>query len=247
MTGPDSPPLLIINAGRPVASLRRHGGFDHWIRVAARLERGQFEVVDVEAGGPLPSRDGYAGAIVSGSAAMVTDRLQWSERSAAWLREAAHAGFPLFGICYGHQLLAHALGGEAGDNPEGRRMGTFEVELLDAAADDPLFAGLPARFAAQVTHVQVARALPDGAVALARTGHDPLHAFRWGKATWGVQFHPEFSVRHMRGYIRARADVLRAEGADPDALLRAVRPAPVARRVLRRFARVAARAAPPRG
>lgn len=231
-------PILIIAAGRPVESLRRYGGFDHWIRVAAGLGRDQVEVADVERGEALPPPGGFSGAIVSGSAAMVTDRLDWSERSAAWLNEAAHAGLPLLGICYGHQLLAHALGGEAADNPEGRCMGTVEVEQLPAAAADPLFAGLPGRFAAQVTHVQVARRLPEQAVLLARAAHDPLHAFRWRERVWGVQFHPEFSVTHMRGYIRARADALRAGGADPDALLRAVRPAPVARRILRRFARL---------
>lgn len=232
-------PILIIVAGRPVTSLRRYGGFDHWIRVAAGLKRNQVEVAGVESGDALPPPGDFAGAIVSGSAAMVTDRLDWSERSAAWLKEAAHAGLPLLGICYGHQLLAHALGGEVGDNPEGRYMGTVEVEQLDAAADDPLFAGLPARFAAQVTHVQVARRLPDEAVVLARAAHDALHVFRWRQRVWGVQFHPEFSATHMRGYIRARTDALRAGGTDPGALLRAVRPAPVARRVLQRFARMA--------
>ena len=232
-------PLLIIAAGRPVESLRRHGGFAHWIRVAAGLQAGQVQVVDVESGEPLPAHDGFAGVIISGSAAMVTERLAWSEHCAAWLREAAGAGVPALGICYGHQLLAHALGGEVADNPEGRRMGTYEVELLEAAAKDPLFSGLPARFAAQVTHVQVVRRLPQGAVALARTGHDPLHAFRWGRSVWGVQFHPEFSATHMRGYLRARAQALRSEGADPEALLQAVRAAPVARGVLRRFAQLA--------
>src|SRR3546814_4405831 len=82
---------------------------------------------------------------------MVTERRDWSEATAAWLREAAHAGVPVFGICYGHQLLAHALGGEVGDNPNGRKMGTVAVDLLPAAADDPLFAGLPDRFLAQAT------------------------------------------------------------------------------------------------
>jgi GMP synthase (glutamine-hydrolysing) len=234
-----SRPLLIIAAGRPVESLRRHGGFAHWIRVAAGLEVRQVEVVDVEAGGQLPAHDRYAGVIISGSAAMVTERQEWSERCSAWLREAAEAGVPMFGICYGHQLLVHALGGEVADNPEGRRMGTFEVELLEPAAEDPLFSGLPARFPAHMTHVQVARRLPEGAVALARAAHDPLHAFRWGRAAWGVQFHPEFSTTCMRGYIRARAHVLRRDGADPGALLGAVRAAPVAREVLRRFAQLA--------
>ena len=234
-----SRPLLIIAAGRPVKELRRHGGFDRWIRVAAGLRRDEVEVADVESGDPLPPHGRFCGAIISGSAAMVTDRLDWSERTAAWLNEAAHAGFPLMGICYGHQLLAHALGGEAGDNPDGRCMGTIEVELHAAASQDRLFAGLPKRFAAHATHVQIAQRLPDEAVALAQATHDPFHAFRWREYTWGVQFHPEFSAGHMRGYIKARADALRAEGQDSDALLRAVRPAPVARRVLRRFARLA--------
>ncbi|MGY0633302.1 glutamine amidotransferase [Luteimonas sp. A478] len=232
-------PLLIIAAGRPVESLRRQGDFAHWIRVAAGLQAGEVAVVDVESGESLPPHDRFSGVIISGSAAMVTERLEWSERCAGWLRAAAEADVPMLGICYGHQLLAHALGGEVGDNPEGRRMGTFEVELLEAAAEDPLFSGLPSRFPAHMTHVQVARRLPEGAVLLAQTGHDPLHAFRWGKAVWGVQFHPEFSVTHMRGYIRARAHVLRSGGADPEALLKAVRAAPVARGVLRRFAQLA--------
>lgn len=237
-------PILIVVAGRPVEPLRRRGGFDRWIRVAAGLRRGEVEVADVESGDPLPPHGGFSGAIISGSAAMVTQRLDWSERTAGWMRDAAHAGLPLLGICYGHQLLAHALGGEAGDNPGGRCMGTIEVGLHAAATQDVLFAGLPQRFAAHATHMQVARRLPDEAVALAQASHDPFHVFRWRECAWGVQFHPEFSAAHMRGYLRARADALRGEGQDPEALRRAVRAAPVARRVLRRFARLARTLAP---
>ena len=149
--------------------------------------------------------------------------------------EAAHAGLPVFGICYGHQLLAHALGGEVGNNPAGREMGTVEVELLPAASDDALLAPLPARFDAQLTHMQSVLRVPDGAVVLARSAGDPCQAFRWGKAAWGVQFHPEFSATHMRGYIQARKVPLQREGLDPAVMLSAVGAAPEARRVLRRF------------
>ena len=48
---------------------------------------------------------------------MVTDREPWSEDTAAWLREAAAAGLPMFGVCCNHQLLAHALGGKVGYTP----------------------------------------------------------------------------------------------------------------------------------
>ena len=232
-------PFLILETGKPVAKMRRHGDFPHWIRVAAGLAPDEAVVVDVEHGEPLPSREGFAGVIVTGSGAMVTDQLDWSEATAAWLRDAAHAGLPLFGICYGHQLLAHALGGEVGDNPGGREMGTIEIELLPAAADDALFEVLPARFHAQVTHLQSVLRAPEGARVLARSAGDACHAFRWGENAWGVQFHPEFSTTHMRGYIQARKIALQREGLDPKAMLAAVGSAPEARRVMRRFVHVA--------
>lgn len=237
-------PFLILETGQPVASMRRHGGFPHWIRVAAGLSRDEAVVVDVERGEALPTREGFAGVIVTGSGAMVTDRHDWSEASAAWLREAAHAGLPLLGICYGHQLIAHALGGEVDWHPQGREMGTVEIELLSASGNDPLFADLPARFPAQATHLQSVTRIPDGATLLARSDHDPVHAYRWGRAVWGVQFHPEFSTTHMRGYVRARGDALRGEGRCPDTTERGVSATPHARRVLRRFVRHARAASP---
>ena len=239
---PRAAPFLILETGQPAAPLRRLGGFPHWIRVAAGLAAGEAVVVNVEAGAPLPRREDFAGVLVTGSAAMVTDRHGWSERSAQWLREAAHAGTPLFGICYGHQLIAHALGGEVGDNPAGREMGTIALELHADAHHDPLFGGLPARFAAQATHLQSVLRAPDGATVLARSAQDDCHAFRWGEHAWGVQFHPEFSARHMRGYVHARREALAREGRDPAALAAGVRATPLARRVLRRFVRHARRA-----
>jgi GMP synthase (glutamine-hydrolysing) len=232
-----STPFLIIETGQPVPSMRRHGGFPHWIRVAAGLAAGEARTVNVEAGAPLPDPGGFAGVLVTGSAAMVTDRHSWSEDCAAWLRAAADAGTPLFGICYGHQLLAHALGGEVGANPNGREMGTAWIESTPAAGEDALFSGLPSRFPAQTTHLQSVLRLPEDATVLACNAHDPHHAFRWRGHVWGVQFHPEFSTTHMRGYIRARAGALATEGTCARSLAAAVGAAPHARRVLRRFVR----------
>lgn len=235
-------PFLILETGQPVASMRRHRGFPHWIRVAAGLRDDDAVAVNVQGGEPLPTREGFAGVIVTGSGAMVTDREPWSEASAQWLREAAHDGLPLLGICYGHQLIAHALGGEVGYHPDGREMGTVDLELHAPAAHDPLFAGLPERFAAQATHLQTVLRVPEGATVLARSVHDACHAFRWGDNAWGVQFHPEFSATHMRGYVLARRDALRREGLCPATVERGVSATPHARRVLRRFVRHARRA-----
>jgi len=235
-------PLLILEAGRPLDPLRRHGSFGHWIRVAAGLHGREVRHVDVIGGEPLPAdAGGYAGVLITGSGAMVTERADWSERSADWLRDAAHAGTPMFGICYGHQLLAHALGGEVDYNPQGREMGTVALQLHANAADDPLFAGLPPQIDAQATHRQSVLKLPAQATLLARSDKDAHQAFRWGDSVWGVQFHPEFSTAMMRHYIHARREALVGEGTSHHALLKSVRPAPRARQVLRRFVRHARR------
>jgi GMP synthase (glutamine-hydrolysing) len=124
-------------------------------------------------------------------------------------------------------------------NPRGREMGTVTVSTLPGAAADPLFDGLGETFAAHATHLQTVVAPPPKATVLARSGLDDCQAFRWGDAAWGVQFHPEFSAGIMRGYIQARSEALASEGSCHRTLISEVRPAPLARRVLRRFIHVA--------
>ncbi|HAI59534.1 MAG TPA: glutamine amidotransferase [Xanthomonadaceae bacterium] len=231
------PAFLILETGRPVPSLRRHGGFPHLIRSAAGLSRHQARFVPVLDGHAPPDPRGFAGVIVTGSGAMVTDGEPWSEATADWLRKAHAHGLPILGICYGHQLIAHAFGGEVGWNPQGREMGTVPVRLHDEAARDPLFAAMPAEFPAQTTHLQTVLSAPPGAVVLAHSALDGCQAFRLGERTWGLQFHPEFGVVHMRGYIEARREALQREGHCHARMLESVRPAPAARAVLRRFVR----------
>jgi GMP synthase (glutamine-hydrolysing) len=228
-------PLLIIETGRPIEALRRHRGFGHWIRVAAGLPSHAVRCRQVDDGTALPEPADCSGVLVSGSAAMVTDREAWSERCADWLRRAHAQQIPLLGICYGHQLLAHALGGRVDFHPQGREIGTVRLHCQLQAQDDPLFRGLPAQFLAQMSHLQSVLEAPPGSRALACSAHEAHAALHFGAHSWGLQFHPEFSVLHMRSYIQARADALRREGADPRALRAAVSATPWARRLLRRF------------
>lgn len=239
VNAPASAPFLIVETGRPVPSMQRYGRFPHWIRVAAGLEAADTDVVEAAAGQALPDPAAYAGVLVTGSAAFVTDREDWSERSADWLRGAVRAGVPVFGICYGHQLLAHALGGEVAYNPAGRESGTVTLELEPPAREDPLFAAMPARFLAHATHLQTVLQPPPGAAVLAHSAQDRCHAFRWGECAWGVQFHPEFATHHMLGYVRARADCLVRHGRCPKTVAREITAAPQSRRLLQRFVRLA--------
>src|SRR5690606_38861481 len=114
-------------------------------------------------------------------------------------------GQRVLGVCYGHQLLAHALGGRVDDHPAGREVGTVELELDAAGEGDALFGATPAKFRAHATHRQSVLELPPGATVLARSAHDPHHAVRYAPTAWGLQFHPEFSVGIMRGYLQLPA------------------------------------------
>ena len=181
-----------------------------------------------------------AGVVITGSHDMVTERQPWSERAAAWLPGLVERGIPTLGICYGHQLLAHALGGEVGDNPNGREFGTVTVELTAEAADDPLLGGLPARLPVQVCHTQSALTLPAGARRLAHGSREANQAFVVGEAAWGVQFHPEFDAEVVTTYIEHYAERLRAEGQDPDALSAGCCDTPVGTTILRRFGQIVA-------
>ncbi|HJU39761.1 MAG TPA: glutamine amidotransferase [Tahibacter sp.] len=234
----DARPFLVVQTGTTLPSLRaRIGDFPHWFRCGLGLAAHDVRLVRADAGDALPSADAVAGVVVTGSGAMVTDRLDWSERTGAWLADVVARGrTPLLGVCYGHQLLAHALGGTVDWNPQGREIGTKTLTTTAAAAADILFAPNAAGFRAHTTHQQSVVAPPPGAVVLAHSAQDPHQALRVGAHAWGVQFHPEFSAGAMAGYIRGRADRLREERIDPAQLMRECGPAPAARRILWRFA-----------
>lgn len=231
-------PVLIIRTGRAPDPIRaRHGDFPHWFRLGARLHPRQLRIVDVAIGEALPPPREVAGAIITGSAAMVTTRQSWSERTAGWIRDAMDAELPLFGVCYGHQLMAHALGGRVDYLPGGREIGTQTIELSALAARDPLTGTLPTRFRAHTTHEQSVIEPPVGAAVLARSARDPHQLLRYGPHALSAQFHPEFNAEVMRAYIRRKHGDLRREGADPQAIFGAVAATPIARRLLRHFSR----------
>lgn len=231
-------PVLIIRTGRAPAPIRaRHGDFPHWFRLGAQLSPARVRVVDVEAGESLPAPDEVAGALITGSAAMVTERAAWSERTAGWIRHAMDVELPLFGVCYGHQLMAHALGGRVDYLPGGREIGTVAIDLLDAAKSDPLAAALPDTFRAHATHEQSVLELPKGATVLARSVRDPHHLVRYGAHAMSAQFHPEFNADVMRAYIRRKHHDMHREGFDPHDAFRRVAPTPLARRLFRQFSR----------
>ncbi len=228
--------LLVLRTGDAIPDVAAHRGeFFRWIQEGiGDAWDGAWEEHDARVAEPLPISGARLGIVVTGSSHSVTERAPWMLRAEAWLREAVGSGVPVFGICFGHQLLAQALGGHVVKNPRGREIGTVEIETLRAAGDDPVFQGLPSRFEVNATHVDTVERLPAGATLLSRTPLEPHAAFRLGSA-WGVQFHPEIDGDVMRRYIHARRAILAEESIDWERLHGGAKDAPYAVALMRNF------------
>jgi GMP synthase (glutamine-hydrolysing) len=231
------PKILIIKTGDTFADLMgSYGDFEDWIRQGLGMDKEQVRVVNAQAFEVLPEPGTFDGAVIAGSHAMVTQNLDWSLAVEKWLSQVVMAGVPVLGICYGHQLLAKAMGGRVDFHPGGLEIGTTPVTLTPEALSDPLLQGLPPVFNAHTCHSQTVLTLPSGAVLLAENTHEPHHAFRLGNAAWGVQFHPEYTPAIMRGYIRSMSPVIQALGKDPARVQKQVIDTPEAGHLLVRFA-----------
>ncbi len=232
--------LLIIQTGKTFSDISKtQGDFADWIAAGLGKPSNQLHINAWEVDA-FPSSSTIAGAVLSGSHAMVTDHEDWSERLAVWLRTCVEEGVPVLGICYGHQLLAHAMGGEVGYRAQGIEIGTHRVSVTENAADDELFKNLPAQFPAQLVHSQSVLTLPPNSTLLANSADEPHQAFRIGSCAWGVQFHPEFSANAMCGYIQQKSDFLIQQQQNPEALISAVQNTPQASSLLQGFANLVA-------
>jgi GMP synthase (glutamine-hydrolysing) len=148
--------------------------------------------------GDLPETLAFDGAVVTGSRSSVYWQESWIPALIDWLAEAAEAGLPILGVCYGHQALAEALGG--------RVAGMDDAEIgyrtIERRGDDELFAGIDEQFTAFTTHSDTVVDLPPGATLLAENDFG-VHAFRKNRC-WGVQFHPEYDSETARQITRSK-------------------------------------------
>jgi GMP synthase (glutamine-hydrolysing) len=214
--------VLILKAGTlaPVSDefVLRHGDTEDTFIKSAGLGADEVEVVDVFRDVALPPVGQHAAVIVTGASAMVTEQAPWMLRTAEWLRRAVAQEQMVLGVCFGHQLLAHALGGTVGPLPAGIEAGSVSVSLHEGLEDDPLFGAVPASSRFQSHHYQVVLAPPPGAAILGRTALDPHQVLRHGPRVWGVQFHPELDLAMMKMLMDALWDDHAAFGIDPTAL-----------------------------
>ncbi|HWM86296.1 MAG TPA: gamma-glutamyl-gamma-aminobutyrate hydrolase family protein [Kofleriaceae bacterium] len=241
-------PVCIYVCGAPPAPVAaEHGRFSDWFGRLLAAHPVEVTAVDATAGEP-PDPSGFAAIIISGSPSSVTEPEPWMEGATELVREAARAGTPLLGVCFGHQLVAAALGGGVRVNPLGWEIGSRTLELTEAGRGDPLFDGMSESIRVNFSHRDVvdpdALSAVPGARVLARNGKSAAQAFAVGDSIRCVQFHPEFTGAATRAYLRVRHDLIAADAAargapdeHPAALLETTADTPDGERVLHNFIR----------
>lgn len=153
----------------------------------------EFSVVD----GRLPATFDYDAVVVTGSRSSVNDPEPWIDETERYVGEAIEREIPTLGICWGHQLIADALGGTV------ESMGEYELGYRTVEhTGDELFDGIPRRFTVFVTHQDAVTELPPGATLIAENEYG-IHGFRVGSAI-GIQSHPEYDVETAKQVIRRK-------------------------------------------
>ncbi|HQT46076.1 MAG: GMP synthase [Acidocella sp. 20-63-7] len=154
-----------------------------------------WDAVELDSGEVIPALEPYDLLVVMGGPMDVwqVDEYPWlAPEIAAIRRWVVELRRPYLGICFGHQLLAVALGGKVGlmARPE---VGMAKVALTQAGLADPLLAGFAPEVEVFQWHGAEVSGLPEGARILAQNDACPAQAIKWGEHAYGFQYHIEIT------------------------------------------------------
>lgn len=178
----DRPRIALLNASYNGASTRRN------FRRELAADLAEFDVVS----GSFPDTYDFDGVVITGSGASVYWDEQWISDLVSWVRVGIDRGLPHFGICYGHQVLATALGGTVED------MGEYELgyRTVNRVGESRLLDGLDESFTVFISHSDRVTTLPDGARIIAENEYG-VHGFE-RENVFSLQSHPEFDLDTAR-------------------------------------------------
>lgn len=220
------PRILIAegNVRENRAHLARHGtdGGSESYADAIRLfaPEAQIDIVyPADAAPELPagmSIGGYDGVVIGGSGLHAYDAAPEVTRQVEFARAAFAARVPFLGSCWGLQVAAVASGGAVAKSPRGREVGIArKLRPTPAGRGHPLYQGRPDTFDCCAIHFDEVTHLPPGGITLAANHHSAIQAAvipHAGGEFWGVQYHPEFDLRHMARLMSAYAEAMIGQG-----------------------------------
>ncbi|MEZ5946155.1 MAG: glutamine amidotransferase [Hyphomonas sp.] len=201
--------LTIIETGLPPAPLRDR--FDDYPAMFRQMMSAvgdyTFETIPLVKGASLPDPSGLDAVMMTGSPAGVYDDEPWIAPLQDFIRGAAAADVPQVGICFGHQILAEALGGKVVKSEKGWGVGRHTYEVL--ACPDFVTDGCPPVISAAVSHQDQVVLRPPGAEVIAASEFTPYAGLYYPEApAFSFQCHPEFDDTFSSALYDLRRDRL---------------------------------------
>lgn len=157
---------------------------DKWL--SPFLPEATFTYLSPVSGDRLPSPSEFDGYILSGSKYSTYERSPWMIGLIAFLQQLRQERIPVFGICFGHQIMADAYGGLNAKSEKGWGVGS-QLYGYDAQV-------LPASNAAYVFHQDQVKEIPPEATRVGGSAHCENGAFAYSFPAISVQYHPEFTA-----------------------------------------------------
>lgn len=193
----------IIECGPVPAALRaRHDSYPAMFRAQLQplLPSATFETISVVNGERLSDPSAQDAWLLTGSRHGVYDDLPWIAPLKSFIRDAAAVKRPMVGICFGHQIIAEALGGKVEKAATGFRIGMEQYETAHGDLTMPAF------------HQDQVIVQPPDTEIVARTAACAFAGLRYTAApVLSLQFHPEFS----RAYLEDLIEVMAQQTAKP--------------------------------
>jgi GMP synthase-like glutamine amidotransferase len=194
--------VAILETGRPPGNLAEE--FGDYTAMFKQLLGPEFEIERFDvANGELPRAEGHQAYLITGSPAGVYDPLPWIEPLQQFIRSAKQA--KMVGICFGHQIMAEALGGHVEKSDKGWGAGLHHYSILRS---EP-WIDTTGMVASPASHQDQVVAQPPNTEVVAASEFTPLAALAWtDRPAISFQFHPEFSPAFAKALIEKRYDVV---------------------------------------
>jgi GMP synthase-like glutamine amidotransferase len=177
---------------------------------ARHTPRIDLRFFDVCNGAFPPSLDGCDAYLATGSRFSAYDDVAWIHALKDFVRRLHEAKKPFVGVCFGHQILAEALGGKVARAETGWGVGVHGVEVISR---EPWMRPEQLGCALQYMHQDQVERLPEDGVVVGRSDHCPVAMFRVGDSTLGIQGHPEFPKAYSKALLIDRVDRIGEERA----------------------------------
>ena len=199
----------ILETGRPHESLKGRGSYPQLFERLLGPEAGDFTFRTYAAiDGEVPDDPKACDAwLVTGSRHGAYERLPWMLKLEDLLRKAVAAHVPVIGICFGHQLLAQALGGKVVKSDKGWGFGLMDYQVTDGPVTSLTISAL---------HQDQVVEVPQGGRVLGGSDFCPNAIIAYGDTALSFQGHPEFDIAWMR-----EAAAHRMKGIAPEPVLAA--------------------------